>query len=537
MRTLRLAAGATAVSMLAALASAGAATAATTGVGTSQVSTNVLRVSVGTDGALLGLRVLGDDGRATTDKQVNAAPEAFSRLTALSLTSGLAAPLNSAVPAPPLESRTLGSGTSCDEGSTLNLTTAGVPTVAATGVVTPAKLCSAVDTAGARSNLDTTLANLAAVGGLVSADSLRSTMGAASSADNAEGSRAVRVDAVSVLDLGALLQGLGLNLSDLPVGSVSDLLDTLDATVAGVQAGDTLDQVVVAINDAIDQLQAAGGVVDPTLADALAALLGPVGVDAPTTGETVNNAIDALQGTLADVLENGLAALENLTLLRVDSAEVGVSTKATDSVANSAAAVTARVGDIHVGGITVPGLDLQSATTTLNATVDGINATLQETLGQVSPSLEGLLEISLFDKATELTSSGGYVRSRAGLTVLSVDITPPANLTEIVDGITDQLGIDEAIAGAGGTLPPLADTMNTLESTLNQGVAVLAQGASLRLVEVLSASDFAPVVNPGDELPRTGIESGVLSLLAGLLALLAIGLRRTLRLASRPIDG
>ena len=80
--------------------------------------------------------------------------------------------------------------------------------------------------------------------------------------------------------------------------------------------------------------------------------------------------------------------------------------------------------------------------------------------------------------------------------------------------------------------------MTTLAGTLDQGVDVLSQGATLKLVEVLSASDFAPATTgTGDELPRTGTDSGTLAALAGLLGLLAIGIRRTVRTADRRIDG
>src|SRR5688500_7320866 len=255
MRIVRLAAGATALTLLAALAGSGSASAATAAVGTSQVSTTVVSASLGTAGNLLGLRVLGDDGRATTDGLVSATPEAFSRLTALSLSSALVEPLNSVVPTPPLESRTLGTGASCDEDNTVNLTAAGVPAAVATGVPTPAKLCSAVDANGARSNLDTTLADLSVVGGLVTVDAVSSTMGAGSASTSADGSRAVSVDAVTVLDLGALLQGIGLLVSDLPVGTVSDLLETLEVTVPEVDPEATLEEVVVAINGALTELE------------------------------------------------------------------------------------------------------------------------------------------------------------------------------------------------------------------------------------------------------------------------------------------
>lgn len=529
MSKLRVAAGATALSLIGAMASMGPAAAAS-GVGTSQVSTTVLSASVGSAGSVLGVRILGDDSRSTIDSKVSAAPEAFSRLSAVTLTSGLVPALNTVVPAPPMESKTPG-GLPCDERAAISLTGTGIPATAATGDITPAKLCSAVDAAGARANLDTSLTNLSVVGGLLTANSISSRLGTNAAGAQADGTRSVAIDAVTVLDLGALLNGLGISLADLPIGTVSDLLSSLGKDVAGVDPNKTLADAVVALNDAIDSLQSQSGTLTSEAAAALAALLDPVGLGSPDAGTLVDDAIDQLQGVLAGVLEDGLASLESLALLKVSGAEVGVSTKATDSVDSSAASVTAKVGSIEVGGITVPGVDLASAAQKINETVFGINQTLKEALGQISPDLANLVTISLFDQATSVTSAEGYVRSRAGITVLSASIRPPTDLLGVVEGITSQLGIGDAIAEVGGTVPGLSDAMSSLRSTLNSTTAVLAGGADLKVAEVLSASDFAPTGGGGKELPRTGGNAS-LAVLAALMGLLGVGIRRTV-LASR----
>jgi LPXTG-motif cell wall-anchored protein len=531
MRKIRIAAGATALSLIGALTSMGSAAAAG-GVGTTQVSTTILDASVGTAGSVLGVRLLGDDARATVDGKVAKAPEAFSRLSALTLTSGLVPALNTALPAPPMESRTPG-GLPCDERVSLSLGGAGVPGQVATGDVTPAKLCSAVDAAGARADLDTSLTNLSIVGGLLTVDSVTSKLNALAGAQGADGTRGVKIDAITVLDLGALLNGLGIDLADLPISTVSNLLSSLGKDVAGIDPNKTLADAVVALNDAIDTLQSAGATITDDAAAALAALLAPVGIVPPAAGDAVDAAIDRLQGLLGGVLVDGLSTLNDLKLLEVNGAEISVGTKATDSVDTSKAAVTAKVGDIYVGGIKIPGLDLASAAQKVNETVYGINQTLKEALGQISPDLENVVNISMFDKVEEVKASGGYVRSRAGLTLLSASIQPPTDLVKIVTDLTDGLGIGDAIEELGSTVPGLDSAMTELKGTLTTTTAVLAGGATVKVAEVLSASDYSPTGgSTGKELPRTGGETASLAILFGLVGLLGIGVRRTV-LANR----
>lgn len=529
MSKIRVAAAATALSLVGAMASMGPASAAN-GVGTSQVSTTVLNASVGAAGSVLGVRLLGDDARSTIDSAVSAAPEAYSRLSALTLTSGLVPALNTVVPAPPMEAKTPG-GLPCDERASVSLTDAGIPTQVASGDVTPAKLCSAVDAAGARANLDTALTQLSAVGGLLSVDSISSKLDTNAAGAQASGDRTVSIDAVSVLDLGALLEGLGIHLADLPVGTVSDLLSSLGQPVPGVDPNKSLNDAVTSLNDAIDSLQSQSGTLTPEASDALAALLGPVGIGSPDAGALVNDAIDSLQGTLAEVLADGLTALDDLVLLKLDGAQVGVVTKATDSVDTSVATVTAKVGAIHVGGINVPGVDLASAAQKINETVYGINETLKAALGQISPDLANLVTVSLFDQVHNVTSSGGYVRSRAGITVLSASIKPPTDLLALVNSIASQVGIGDTISDLGGTVPAVSELMAQLTNTINGTTAVLAGGADLKIGEVLSASDFAPTGGgTGTELPRTGGNAS-LALIAALLGLLGVGIRRTVMAA------
>src|SRR5438445_13859768 len=92
------AAGATTAALLGAVASTGTAGAATpSGVGTSKASTTVLNVSLGNNGSLLNLRVLGDDASANIDPKVAIPSSASSAISPLTSSSSVSA-LNITVP-------------------------------------------------------------------------------------------------------------------------------------------------------------------------------------------------------------------------------------------------------------------------------------------------------------------------------------------------------------------------------------------------------------------------------------------------------
>src|SRR5205085_9868578 len=91
---------------------------------------------------------------------------------------------------------------------------AGGPALAS-GAILPGTLTSALDDAGARSGLNAQLANIAVAGGLVAAHSVASNLTTGASSTVATATRTVNVDAVTVLDLGALLNALGIDLGKL----------------------------------------------------------------------------------------------------------------------------------------------------------------------------------------------------------------------------------------------------------------------------------------------------------------------------------
>ena len=557
MRLFRPITAALATTVIAASAFTGPAAAQAAGVGTSLTSTKVLTAQLGENAQLLDLLLLGDEARSTIDPAV-AAPEAFSRLTAVTAKTAI-------VPNNPInltqgvfEARSNGANEVPIVAAPISGLT-GVPAALApvlTGTVDAGKLTATLTDGVASSGLSTSLSNVSAVGGLVSVASLKSTLESTASGATSGATRGASVNDVTVLDLGNLLQGLGLPLNELTPAQVIALLDGLAAqtglplpsgqtTVAGALA-----QLQAAVND----LQAALTVASPATTtvtsvvdDTTKTLLGTVGgltgvtVTLPTDTTTVvsaatttlNALIDQLQDLIDRLYAEGLKALDNLALLRLEGVEVGVTTKAVDTVEGSVAQVTGKIGKVFVGGVELPGLDLASTVAQVNAAVATINTRLASVLGLVDPGLANLVKVSVLDQATSIVSDGGYVRSRAGITAATATITPPANLAAIVDGIVGQVGVAQALVGSAIPVPAVSGLMNDLAGTLNLASSALTSPARVQIAQVLSASDYARVAGvtttgaPGSgtpTLPRTG--GNDLLLLGGLAAVLAIAARR-----------
>jgi hypothetical protein len=554
MRLFRPISAALATTVIAAGAFTGPAAAQAAGVGTSLTSTKVLTAQLGENAQLLDLLLLGDEARSTIDPSV-APSEAYSKLTAVSAKTAL-------VPGNPIN-LTQGVAEARSNGANEVPIVAGpisalaVPAQLApvlTGSLDAGKLTASLTNGVAAAGLNASVTDVKAVGGLVSIGSLKSTLAAASAGDVSSATRGANVNDIVVLDLSALLQGLGLPLGELTPAQVVALVDSLAATTglplpSGTQ---TLAQAVAVLNAAIDDLQATVATVPSATSDitgaidsTTASLLGTVGnvtgitVPLPTTTQvvadavaTVNALVEQLQDLINDLLARGLGALENLSLLRLSGVEVGVATKALESVDASSATVTGKVGKMYVGGVELPGVDLLGSVASVNAAVATVNTKIASVLGLVDPGLAGLVKVSVLDQATSVTSSNGYTRSRAGITAASATVTPPANLAAIVKVITDQVGVAQSLAAANVPVPALSALMNDLAASLNLATSVLTSPAKVQIASVLSASDFAPsgvtttgAPAPGTSLPRTGGGSDLL-LLGGLAAMLALAVRR-----------
>jgi hypothetical protein len=554
MRLFRSVSAALATSVLAASAFTGPAAAQTAGVGTSLTSTKVLTAQLGDNGALLDLLLLGDEARSTTDPAV-AASEAFSRLTAVSAKTSI-------VPNNPInltqgvfEAKSTGP-TEVPIAATPIAALPSVPVDLApvlSGSINPGKLTATLTNGVAAAGMNAELADISAVGGLVGLKSLKTGLGANSSGSASDALRGASLKDLTVLDLGALLEGLGLPLGELTPAQVVALVDALVAGTPLASAvplpsgAATLNGALAQLNAAIDDLEGTIQTVPATTSDitdaidaATKALLTAAGISSPlpTTSQAVAEAtqlvvalVNELQAKINALLSDGLKALDGLALLRLEGVEVGVATKAVESVEGSVAIVDANIAKVLVGGVELPGVNLAAAAGSVNENVAALNAKIGSVLGLVDPGLAGLVKVSVLDQATSITQSGGYTRSRAGVTAATATITPPANLAALVKAIVDQVGVAQTLVSSTpvGTVPVLSSSMADLGGVLRLGQAVLSSPAKVQIASVLSASDFAragvTTGAPGTgspSLPRTGGPNLVLfGLGAGVLALIA----------------
>ncbi len=552
----RLVAGVAALCITAALAapSPAGAQSASTGVGTSTASHALVSLQLG---KLLDLGVLTDKAQSTIDSALSPS-SAFSQLVPLSLTSEALPVLNGLTSAlPTFESRTPGGNPSVS-GSAVDFASVnpGVPLPLPVGLLggslIPTALTSALDGTGAKSTLDAALTNLTALAGVLRVNSVSNKMSTSAALPNADAARGLVIDAITLLNLGDLLEGLGLDLAALPLQILENLLGTLDLTAAVEGLGAAIDGVLSAVTSDGGLLSQVVNTV-PGLSDLVSGLpltsLPLATSTIPTasllTG-TVQNLLSTLQGTLTNLLSSVLNLLGGVPLLKLDGASVATSTKAAGTLADSAADVTARLGGLSILGLQLPGVDLLTIGNTLNA----VTGQLTNVLGSIDPSLKDLVKVAVLDKATSVTTANGYNNALASVDILSVKITPPALLSNLVSSLTGNTGLSAlgklsaaGVANPAASLPLIGGNMLNLGNLLNLPAAVgaLTQGLSLKVGAIQSASQFklasapssnpvaAPAPAPGSTLPRTGSDAGPLGMLAAGMAALALGVRRWAR--------
>ena len=551
------------------------------GIGTSSGTSSVVVADIGADGAVLSLRAIGDDAQSSTDPNVGT-PEAFASIHPLSLSSGLVPALN--VELPPVEVRSTGAEQKLDTQAV------DLESLATSGTVDPASLSAVVDELGARSGLSLSLTDVGLVAGLLSVDKISATLATSAAKAASEATRGVAVQNLTVIDLGALLAGLGIPLDQLPLATATALLAELGLPVDGVPAANVR-ATVDALNKGIDDAQALittvtsqglgtvcqpGGALEglngivgglpslpivPTLfaADGAQAAQTPalptIVCDATTTVEgllgQLNATVDGLQDRLNALLSDLLATLAGTPLLSVEGVEAGLTTKALDTVEGSVATAEAKIGAINVGTLDLGGIDVLATADQLNGLLDGVSGALGDVLGTIDPGLSDLVAVSVLDRKTEVTEADGYVQALASLTALTADIKPPTDLAAIVARLLNGAGVGDLITGAGGTVPTLEPAMGALGAAVGGQsaaagdaqaaqvpdlVGALAGGTStIQVASLGQVSNFTPVVEntpaapvtpAGGELPRTGGETVPALLVAALLAAAAYGIRR-----------
>jgi LPXTG-motif cell wall-anchored protein len=483
----------------------------TPGVGSTITKTTVLEVQLGQNGSLLDLNVLGDQGSASIDPTNS--PSASASLVPLSLTSGL---LHLNLSTPALSTKSPG-GTASSNGQSLSLASLGVPTALATGTIKAATLHSDFVTSAAHSLMSAAeVDNLSVLGGsLLSIDLLSSNLAATALTDNANGARGVSVGTVKLLELGALLKGLGIDLASLPVPSVSQLLTTLGTSVPGLPAGVDLSTFVTQLNDSITSLRgtlnAALTQVTGTVNSLTNGILGGLGLPLPSLSSTVtqiNDLISQVQAKLIAVLTQGLSALDSAPLVQVSATQVGVATKAADTLAHSAVSITTAPITVSVAGITLPALDATALVGAVNGALSSANTALNGLLGKLGLPAN-LVSLSLLDQAKSLTMANGYTQAVGGITGLTAQIA--AIDPSVVTGAVAKLVGPTVGSLLGSSLAavalPLTNAMSAVAGLLKTA-APLTGGALVRIASVGSSSTYAlaaaPTVTATPGLPGGG---------------------------------
>ena len=522
------------VALLLTTAAVAPASAASSGVGTSQASTSILDVALGSVGNALKLNILSDKGQASIDPKVSNPAKAIADLSPLRLASTVVPALNKDVPG--LHAETTGAA----ENTTMPSVDLGslVPVAGVLGgTLTPPNLSTVVDSNGAIGGINAGLKNFSVLAGLVSIPNAAVSLGAKALTSNANGNRGITVDSLDLVNIGALLRGLGINPANLPLNNVTGLLDALAVTLPvgtqslnGAGISGLVGQLTNAISGVTSAVGSATGTSPVTLPTNVTGLLGTVhgllpsvpALPASTDATTANGAVDTLKSQLTNLLNSTLGGLLNSPLLSIKNIAVGLNTKAADTVANSLAGVVAKIGDIKVGLVDLGGVDLGAAASQVSSLVSSVNSQLDHVLSVVG--LAGLLKVGLFSQDKQVSQSGGYTHALATLSALSIKLAPPAALSGIVESLLQPTGLLSTVGlnsvstlltgpagNASSAVPVLAPVMQTLNGVLGSGnLGALAGGVSADLLKVASASDFALVgaapVSPAPvaELPMTG---------------------------------
>jgi hypothetical protein len=523
-----------AASLAALLVAAAPAGASTAGVGTTATKTSVLSFQLGTNGSLLNLGLLTDVGGANIDPH-NGTLRATDSLIPITLASPTLG-LDLSTPA----ITTLSPGGQSDSSSqAITLSGLGIPPSIATATIKPAALHSDFATSAARTTMTSAeVDNLTLLGGgLLSVNLLSSNLGADALSAQANGTRGVDLSEVKVLDLGALLKGIGGDLLSLPVGSLSGLVSKLGVPVSGLAAGSSLSDQVTSLSNTLTDLRntvasAVNSATSTAVSSASSSVLGGLNVPVPAVGSavsTVNSTIGTVQNTLVGLLSNAAAALDSFPLIQVSGTQVGIATKAADTLANSAASASVTPIKIIVAGQQLT-VDLQQIANTINSVVDTANSALNGVLSGVLGLPNNLVTVKLLEKATNVSQNGSYTSAVAGLSLLHVGIA--AINPAIVSGALAKLTGPSATSLLAGT--PLgsvlgsSNAMSAVNAALGNAAPLLG-GAQLQVASLAGASTytFATPTAPGPvgtvptSLPHTG-GNPALALMGIFLAFVAL---------------
>ena len=484
------------VALATAAVTTGTASAASSGNGSSQASTSLVTLDLGQNGPLLNLVVVGDTGLANTDPKVGTS-SASSSLSPVTVSSSVSQLNDISLP------KVSVSSTGAPQTKSVPSTSLGTPL--SSGTIAPLSLAAAVDAAqGATSGLTSKVSNLSVLGGVLTVPSIDSNMGAAAKPLDSDGLRGVQVPSIQVLNLAAVLQGLGITSPNMTVAQVGNTLSAIAATVpygSGTLNGQELIATVEGVTDTLTSAVPDGiaglpggtpvpGVLPPELLAILNGLF-PGGAIPPGV-TNVTGLTTALTDLRTNLLTDALDAIIDAPLLSVTNLTAGLATKAADTVENSSASIAAGVGSVKIGNLpALPGVDLASTAAQVTTLVNTAQGQLNDVLN--AAGLGDLISVKVLDQSKNVASDKGYVSSQARLTGLKVTI---ASLTAggTSQAVTDTMG---QLLGAGN-VPALSPAMAAVNSALGGGTPInaLGQGTSVEVLSVSSTSAFA-VTTPG----------------------------------------
>lgn len=504
------------------------------GVGTTTGSLTLLGIDAGD---LLTLDLLSDAGIANTD-EAQGARSAAAQIAALAVSVAGQAPIS--VPLFSVES----TGEPAEAGQDLQLPANPV----LSGSALPLSLSALVGDDGARSTLSAGLANLQVLSGILGLQGTDLDLGSGALTGDASATRGVVVDALTVLDLEALLGTLGLSLTDLPLDDLLGLLDGLGLldqlqpllAPLGLDPTDLdLDGVLDLVDDVLDEVDGLLGeittlqgtvtsITDQTCTTVLQPVLGllpnlggtPVEVctNVTTVVDTVNTQVTTLQTEVNQLraqlralltgtssLDGVLDLLAGASLLNVSGLDVGVVTKATDDLETSVAEVTASLGSLQVGDLALPALDLTGPLAQVEGVLGQVTGAVNGILGQIGGGqLSDLVDVTTLQQQASTQLVGDHNVASAEFTGLLVDIAPVGDL---LDGLLASLALTDSVGDLlgdlgvpVGQLPVSGATqvlqLNSLLAPVTGGLPLLAaleDGLTMQVASISQQSSFAAV--------------------------------------------
>jgi hypothetical protein len=574
--------------------SAGGASAAVSGRGTASSSITLLSVDLGN---VQHLKVLTDQGQGTLDpaRLGLSGPQAFASLSAVDA-SGL---LNLSLPNPAMKASAPGTSNASlaplsvnFPGSALSLAGTSLPLAAgliASGTINPVQIQANQTDSAVSSVVGTTVPDLSVLQGLLDVKGVRiAGLNTSATASASKGDTGiVGIDSVDVLSLQGLLGGLGLNLADLPLGSLTEILDQLGLSVPGVGSlgslnGSSITELLNNVTGLLNVKNGLAGAADcsaltglvnnnlgglPDLTGILTGsngllggLLGTLGLSSGNSGLTgllstcstvtslvqpvlniITPTLNNLLPTATNAVDGLLNVLDGAPLISLQGVNLSAVANASDTLADSSATTTADFGHILVGGKDLGVIDL-------NATIDQVNALKGSVLGLVNGvtstlGLGNLIDIGLLERTASTKVDGNYNVASAGLDLLRVSINPPAALGNLLQSVTAN-PLSGVLGSLGAVVP--ADT-GLATNVLAQGLgltSLLTQPTTIKVGSIGADADFTTAVEgqtvsqapasgqtgPAGTLPRTGGTDGAwYAALATISLAGAFGITRSLR--------